>query len=36
MIKDLRTNHQSSDAENILDGNIFEFLESNLIDANKK
>ena len=36
MIKDLRTNHQSSDAENILDGNIFEFLESSLIDANKK
>ena len=36
MIKDLRTNHQSSDAENILDGNIYEFLESSLINANKK
>ena len=36
MIKDLRTNHQSSDTESILDGNIFEFLESSLIDANKK
>jgi peptide chain release factor 2 len=33
MIKDLRTNYQTSNTESVLDGNIFEFLESGLIDA---
>ncbi len=33
MIKDLRTNFQSSNADSVLDGNIFEFLESSLIDV---
>ena len=33
MVKDLRTNYQTSNAENVLDGDIFDFLESNLIDV---
>ena len=33
MVKDLRTNYQTSNAENVLDGEIYEFLESTLIDA---
>ena len=33
MVKDLRTNYQTSNAENVLDGEIFDFLESTLIDA---
>ena len=33
MVKDLRTNYQTSNAENVLDGEISEFLESTLIDA---
>ena len=33
MIKDLRTNYQTSNADSVLDGNIFEFLESSLIDV---
>ena len=33
MVKDLRTNYQTSNAENVLDGEIFDFLESNLIDV---
>ena len=33
MVKDLRTNYQPSNAENVLDGEIFDFLESNLIDV---
>ena len=33
MVKDLRTNYQSSNAEDVLDGEIFEFLESTLIDV---
>jgi peptide chain release factor 2 len=33
MIKDLRTNYQTSNTDSVLDGNIFEFLESGLIDA---
>ncbi len=35
MIKDLRTNYQSSNTESVLDGNIFEFLESSLIGVQK-
>ncbi len=33
MVKDLRTNYQTSNAESVLDGEISEFLESSLIDA---
>ena len=33
MIKDLRTNYQTSNTDSVLDGNIFEFLETGLIDA---
>ena len=33
MVKDLRTNYQTSNAENVLDGDIFDFLESTLIDV---
>ncbi len=33
MIKDLRSNYQSSDTEAILDGNILKFLEANLINV---
>ena len=33
MVKDLRTNYQTSNTDSVLDGNIFEFLESGLIDA---
>ena len=33
MVKDLRTNYQTSNAEDVLDGEIFEFLESNLINV---
>ena len=32
MVKDLRSNHQTSNTEAVLDGNIFEFLESSLLD----
>ena len=32
MIKDLRTNYQTSNTDSVLDGNIFEFLESGLIE----
>ena len=35
MIKDLRTNYQSSNTESVLDGNIFEFLESSLVNVKK-
>ena len=33
MVKDLRTNYQTSNADSVLDGEIFEFLESALIDV---
>jgi peptide chain release factor 2 len=33
MVKDLRTNHQTSNADGVLDGEIFDFLESTLIDV---
>jgi len=33
MVKDLRTNYQTSNTDSVLDGNIFEFLESGLIDV---
>ena len=33
MVKDLRTNYQTSNVDNVLDGEIFDFLESTLIDA---
>ena len=33
MIKDLRTNYQTSNTDDVLDGNILEFLESGLVDA---
>jgi len=33
MIKDLRTDFQTSNTDSVLDGNIFEFLESGLIDV---
>ena len=33
MVKDLRTNYQTSNAEKVLDGEIFDFLESTLIDV---
>ena len=33
MVKDLRTNYQTSNAENVLDGDISDFLESTLIDV---
>ena len=33
MVKDLRTNYQTSNAENVLDGEISDFLESTLIDV---
>ena len=33
MVKDLRTNYQTSNADNVLDGEIFDFLESTLIDV---
>ncbi len=33
MVKDLRTNYQTSNAENVLDGDIIDFLESTLIDV---
>ncbi len=32
MVKDLRTNYQTTNAESVLDGEIFDFLESILID----
>ena len=34
MIKDLRTNHQTSNADDVLNGNIFDFLESSLLNQN--
>ena len=33
MVKDLRTNHQTSNVDNVLDGEIFDFLESTLINV---
>ena len=33
MVKDIITNYQTSNAENVLDGEIFDFLESTLIDV---
>ena len=33
MVKDLRTNYQTSNADSVLDGEIFDFLESTLIDV---
>ena len=33
MVKDLRTNYQTSNAENVLDGDIIDFLESTLLDV---
>ena len=33
MVKDLRTNYQTSNADNVLDGEIFDFLESSLLDV---
>ena len=33
MIKDLRTNYQTSNTDSVLDGNIMEFLEAGLIDV---
>ena len=33
MVKDLRTNYQTSNADKVLDGEIFDFLESTLIDV---
>ena len=33
MVKDMRTNYQTSNAEDVLDGDIFDFLESTLIDV---
>ena len=33
MVKDLRTNHQTSNADGVLDGEIFDFLESTLINV---
>ena len=32
MVKDLRTNHQTSNTEAVLDGDIFEFLEASLLN----
>jgi len=32
MVKDLRSNHQTSNTEAVLDGNIFDFLEASLLD----
>ena len=32
MVKDLRTNYQTSNAEAFLDGSIFDFLEASLLD----
>ena len=34
MIKDLRTNHQTSNVDEVLNGNIFDFLESSLLNLN--
>ena len=33
MVRDLRTNHQTSNTEAVLDGGIFDFLEANLLDV---
>tara|TARA_B100000963_G_C22582213_1_gene651381 strand:+ start:554 stop:1201 length:648 start_codon:yes stop_codon:yes gene_type:complete len=33
MVKDLRTNYQTSNAESVLDGDIYDFLESTLINV---
>ena len=33
MVKDLRSNYQTSNADKVLDGEIFDFLESTLIDV---
>ena len=33
MVKDLRTNHQSSNTDSVLDGGIFDFLEASLLDV---
>ena len=33
MVKDMRTNYQTPNAEDVLDGEIFDFLESTLIDV---
>ena len=33
MVKDLRTNYQTSNADDVLDGDLFDFLESTLIDV---
>ena len=33
MVKDLRTSYQTSNADSVLDGEIFDFLESTLIDV---
>ena len=32
MVKDLRTNHQTSNTDSVLDGDIFDFLEASLLD----
>ena len=34
MVKDLRTNHQTSNTDDVLNGNIFDFLESSLLNQN--
>jgi len=33
MVKDLRTNHQTSNTDSVLDGEIFDFLEASLLDV---
>ena len=33
MVKDLRTNHQTSNTDSVLDGDIFDFLEASLLDG---
>ena len=32
MVKDLRTNHQTTNTVSVLDGDIFDFLEASLLD----
>ena len=34
MVKDNRTNHESSNPDKVLDGDLDEFLESNLYNLN--
>jgi len=34
MVKDLRTSHQTSNVDDVLNGNIFDFLESSLLNQN--